>query len=70
MFIWTPVFLLKGFSSAFYKETPIAAYNALGYSQPKSMAVTEITQEDIKCTLFWYEWSVCKIQDSCEKLIN
>lgn len=34
------------------------------------MAVADITQEDIKCTLFWYEWSVCKIQDSCEKLIG
>lgn len=44
-FLWTPVFLLKGFSSAFYKKTPISTYDALGYSQPISMAVADMTQE-------------------------
>lgn len=45
MFLWTPVFPLKGFSSAFYEQTPIAAYDALGYSQPISMAVADLAQE-------------------------
>lgn len=45
MFLWTPIILLKGYSSAFYEQTPIATYDALGYSQPISMAVADIPQE-------------------------